>query len=241
MIFKLFKSKPTLKEIIPNGFVDIHCHVLPGIDDGPNNSKQSENLITKMKNMGFSKIIATPHTYPGLHNNTIETIKNSYNKILKKQKIDVCIDYASEYLIDTYLIEKAEKKELITLKDKYVLLETSYMGAVNNLEDIIFQLRMNDYIPVIAHPERYRYLFEFKKKLFKLMDMGCKFQLNLLSTTGYYGKDIAYQADKLLGLDLIDYVGSDIHNENHIRNFDMKIKIKNLRKFEQTIKNNIFS
>ena len=155
MIFKLFKSKPTLKEIIPNGFVDIHCHVLPGIDDGPNNSKQSENLITKMKNMGFSKIIATPHTYPGLHNNTIETIKNSYNKILKKQKIDVCIDYASEYLIDTYLIEKAEKKELITLKDKYVLLETSYMGAVNNLEDIIFQLRMNDYIPVIAHPERY--------------------------------------------------------------------------------------
>ena len=74
------------------------------------------------------------------------------------------------------------------------------------------------------------------------MDMGCKFQLNLLSTTGYYGKDIAYQADKLLGLDLIDYVGSDIHNENHIRNFDMKIKIKNLRKFEQTIKkNNIFS
>ena len=83
MIFNLFKAKPTLKELIPDGFVDIHSHILPGIDDGAKNIEESLSLIYQMKEMGFSKIIGTPHTYPGLYDNTNESIKSSFD-LLKK-------------------------------------------------------------------------------------------------------------------------------------------------------------
>ena len=77
MIFNFLKSKPKLKELIPDGFIDIHSHVLPGIDDGAKNIEQSIKLIMKMKNLGFSKIIGPPHTYPGLYDNTSDSIKKS--------------------------------------------------------------------------------------------------------------------------------------------------------------------
>ena len=115
MIFNLFKAKPTLKELIPDGFVDIHSHILPGIDDGAKNIEESLELISKMKEMGFSKIIATPHTYQGLYNNSSSSIKNSYNKIKDKVDKKIEIQYASEYMIDETLIEKAHKKKLYSL------------------------------------------------------------------------------------------------------------------------------
>ena len=114
MIFNLFKSKPTLKELIPKGFVDIHSHVLPGIDDGAKNVEESIELINNMKEMGFSKIIGTPHTYMGLYNNTNTTIKNSYNSIVNHFDNNTIIEYASEYFLDDSIIEKSEKKTLIS-------------------------------------------------------------------------------------------------------------------------------
>ena len=83
MIFNLFKSRPTLKELIPEGFVDIHSHILPGIDDGAKNVEESLKLISEMHKIGISKIIGTPHTYPGLYNNNEKTIFNAYNKLKK--------------------------------------------------------------------------------------------------------------------------------------------------------------
>ena len=110
MIFNLFKSKPTLKELIPEGFVDIHSHILPGIDDGPKNIEESLKLISEMKKMGFSKIIGTPHTYPGLYDNTNNSIKKSYEKISQKLNSEIKLNYASEYMIDRSLIKKANEK-----------------------------------------------------------------------------------------------------------------------------------
>ena len=109
MIFNLFKSKPSLKELIPKGFVDIHSHILPGIDDGAQNLNESLKLISEMKNMGFSKIIATPHTFPGIYDNTKSTIKDSYQMIIDKLSTKITIKYASEYMLDSSLIENAEK------------------------------------------------------------------------------------------------------------------------------------
>ena len=114
MIFNLFKSKPSLKELIPDRFVDIHSHILPEIDDGAKNVKESLVLISEMKQMGFSKIIGTPHTYPGLYDNTNYSIENSFNKISKKIDSDVEVSFASEYMLDKQLIEKA-----MTLVDEY--------------------------------------------------------------------------------------------------------------------------
>ena len=115
-MFNLFKTKPTLAELIPKGFVDIHSHILPGIDDGAKNIEESIKLISEMKKNGFSKIIGTPHTYEGVHDNTNESIKNSYNLLKKDLKIRIDIEYASEYLLDNSLLKKIENKTLLCLK-----------------------------------------------------------------------------------------------------------------------------
>ena len=221
MIFNLFKSKPTLKELIPKGFVDIHSHILPGIDDGAKNIEESEYLINEMKKLGFSKLIATPHTYEGLYDNTINSITKSYNSLIKNFDKNN-ISFASEYLINKKLLEFAEKKTILTLKEKYILVEMSYLDKQIDLYDILFKLQILDYIPVLAHPERYRYLHDNKKEYSRLKRAGCKFQLNLLSVTGYYGKDIVKVCNQLLEDDYVDFCGSDIHTLLHIKNFSRK-------------------
>ena len=140
MIFNLFKSKPTLSELIPKGFVDIHSHILPGIDDGAKNIEESMELISKMKKMGICKIIGTPHTIPGLYNNNNNTIKRSFELLKKNINIDIELDYASEYMIDYSLINKAEQKLLLPIKENYVLIEMSYISKPINLYDIILIL-----------------------------------------------------------------------------------------------------
>ena len=246
-MFNIFrKSKPKLSEIIPNGFIDIHSHVLPGVDDGAKNLDESESLIFQMNDMGFSKIIGTPHTYPGLYENTNETIKQSYSS-LKKLKTNVILDYASEYMLDHSLISKAKQKSLLTIKNNYILVEMSFISAPINLFEILFELQMEGYSPIMAHPERYRFIggdIDFYKKL-KIK--GCKFQINLLSTTNHYGRDIMKISNRLINEDLIDFVGSDIHNQQHIDSFKSdhrryKIGIDKIDKLQKLMENNkVFS
>ena len=239
MIFNLFKSKPTLKDLIPEGFVDIHSHILPGIDDGAKNIEDSLVLISEMRELGFSKIIGTPHTYPGLHDNTKKTIKDSFEKLKNNKPDKIQLGYASEYMLDESIIEKANEKELLCIEKNYVLIELSFISAPYNLYEIIFNMRVNDYIPILAHPERYIYLSTNKKNYFKLIDAGCKFQINLLSLTGHYGNNVVNICDKLLELDLIKFSGSDIHTLRHIRGFNEKLKIKNIKIFERILENNM--
>ena len=106
-MFNIFsRNKRKLSELIPNNFVDIHSHILPGIDDGAKSVKESNELILKMKKLGFSKIIGTPHTYSGLYNNTNESIRNSFYQLKKNLKSKIEVSYTSEYLIESSLIEK---------------------------------------------------------------------------------------------------------------------------------------
>ena len=92
MIFNFFRKKPLLKDLIPNKFVDIHSHVLPGLDDGAKTAEESLTLISKMKELGFRKIICTPHTYSGIYDNTKKSICNSYNLI--KKSMDLSLHWA---------------------------------------------------------------------------------------------------------------------------------------------------
>tara|TARA_Y100000766_G_C18861751_1_gene583601 strand:+ start:182 stop:931 length:750 start_codon:yes stop_codon:yes gene_type:complete len=241
MIFNIFKSKPTLKELIPNGFVDIHSHILPGVDDGAKNINESLELISEMKKMGFSKIIGTPHTYLGLYDNTNEIIKESFELLSEKNSIDIKISYASEYMLDLSIMERIEDKSLLTLKENYVLVEMSYISSPSKLYDIIFKMNLNDYIPVIAHPERYLYLLNDLNEFKKLKRFGCKFQINLLSICGYYGKNTTILSEYLLANDIIDYVGSDVHNKRHINIINSKklSKIKINNKYLDVIENSI--
>ncbi len=225
-MFNIFKKgKPKLSDIIPYNFVDIHSHILPGIDDGAKNLTESYEMINEMKSLGFSKIIGTPHTISGLYDNTNEIIKSSFLKIKTEKINDVVIDYASEYMIEPELIYKAENKNLLTLKKKFVLTEMSFIQAPKDLYEILFIIQTNGYKPIIAHPERYLYFSKDFSDYEKLKNIGCKFQLNLLSSVGYYGPDVLKITNKLLKNNFIDYVGSDIHSIKHI-NFIKKNKLR---------------
>ena len=236
-IFK--KQKPKLSELIPTGFIDIHSHIIPNIDDGPNNLGDSEKIINAMEKLGFSKVIATPHTYPGLYDNSTYKIKKSFSR-LDCKNYGLQIEYASEYMLDNSIIDKAKNKELLTLKENFVLVEMSFLAPPINLDEIIFYIKINGYIPVIAHPERYRFYFNKLNKFEILKEKGCKFQLNLLSTTGYYGKDVTKISDLLLENNLIDFVGSDIHSLNHVKKIHSETKIKNINNLERAIESNYF-
>jgi protein-tyrosine phosphatase len=239
-MLSFLKSKPKLKELIPNNYVDIHSHLLPGIDDGAKTLEDTQFLLEEMKQLGFTKIITTPHTMNNVWDNTPSTIQNALSSVELELKLPFNIETASEYLLDHTIIEKAKKKELLTLKDNFVLVELSYLNAPIQLYDFLYQLQLSGYQPVLAHPERYSYFHLNKKEYKNLKKAGCLFQLNILATVGYYGKEVAEIANYLLQEKMYDFTGSDIHNKNHIKAFQSKIVFNNGKEITEVMKNNEF-
>lgn len=242
-MFSLFKSKPKLASLIPSNYVDIHSHLLPGIDDGAQSNDDSKVILDSMIDFGFNQVITTPHTIKTVWDNTREGILTTKEKLtndLPDETSQVKLRVASEYMMDENFMELFKSEKLLTLKDNYVLVEMSYLNPPIQLFDILFELQLEGYKPVLAHPERYSFFHSKPAEYEKLKKAGCLFQMNLLSSVGYYGKDVAQAADKLLANGMVDFVGSDIHHKNHIEAFQNKIVIKNQKEFEKAISNNTF-
>ena len=175
-MLSFLKSKPKLSDLIPSGYVDIHSHILPGIDDGAKTLEDTEFLLEEMKQLGFTKVITTPHTMSTVWENTPETIQNASIKVKSELSLPFEIQAASEYLLDESVITKAKNKELLTLKGNFVLVELSYLNAPIQLYDFLYQLQLSGYHVVLAHPERYSYIHSNKKEYQKLKKAGCLFQ-----------------------------------------------------------------
>lgn len=210
------------KKNIPSDFsflhTDLHSHLIPGIDDGAKNMKDSISLIQKLCALGYRRIITTPHVMADLYPNTPEDIQKGLAAVrsaLSAQNIDIEIDAAAEYFIDEYFAALVEHDQLLTLPGNRVLVEMSTLHAPSNLFNDLFRLQTKGYQPVLAHPERYVFLKEDFRQYTRLKDYGCEFQLNLLSITGYYGKPVRDIALKLLKNKMIDLLGTDMHHERH--------------------------
>lgn len=238
------KSKPFLKDLIPNNHIDIHSHLLPGIDDGATSLENSISLITQMNEIGFNNIITTPHIIHSIWNNTESSIKEKHQEVYQDIKKNCNVEVfnaASEYMLDSFFLKRLETEKLLTLKDNYLLVELSYINPPIQLYDILFEIHVAGYRPIIAHPERYLFYHNNFKEYSKLKDAGCLLQLNLLSTVEYYGGRITEIAAKLLSNNLYDFVGSDVHHQNHINALtDRKVKLKNINSLEKVIDNNLF-
>jgi protein-tyrosine phosphatase len=237
------KNKNILKDLIPENYIDIHSHLLPGIDDGAQTIEDTIFLVTELKKIGFSKLITTPHTFTGVWDNTKDQIKTLESKTiadLKQNNIDITIQAASEYLLDDHFASLFKKGEILTLKDNYVLVEMSYLNPPIHLYDIIFDLQVAGYKPVLAHPERYTFYHKNFNEFSKLKNAGCLFQINLLSSVGYYGETVAETAKHLLSKGLIDFAGSDLHHKRHLESFDKKIIFKDIQPLKEAIANNQF-
>jgi len=240
-MFSIFKpKKPFLKDLIVD-FVDIHSHVLFGIDDGAKTIEDSESLMQSFVDLGFKSATTTPHTYPGVWENSHDDITSKLQEVkqlLPELTTKLNLKVASEYLMDDQFVQRFQSEKLLTIKDNYVLVEMSYINAPLQLYEIIFDLQVAGYKPVLAHPERYAFYHHRFDEYQKLKNSGCLFQVNLLSTMGFYGENITKAADQLLAAGMIDFAGSDVHNNSHIRCFESIIKIKNIDPLKQAIKNN---
>jgi tyrosine-protein phosphatase YwqE len=238
-----FRSKPILKDLIPEYHIDIHSHLLPGIDDGARTFGDTLRLTQALQDIGISEFITTPHIIQHVWDNTHEQIldkKTTTVLELKKNNITVPFKAAAEYLMDDQFVQLFQSNNLLTLKENYVLVEMSYINPPIQLYSILFDLQVAGYIPVLAHPERYLFYHNNFNEYHKLKRAGCLFQLNLLSVVGYYGTAITKIAEQLLQKGMYTYVGSDVHHDNHINAFKQKVNLKDLTPLKEAIDNNQF-
>ncbi|MDL5049245.1 hypothetical protein QQ054_24840 [Oscillatoria amoena NRMC-F 0135] len=200
--------------------VDIHSHLLPGLDDGVKSLDESGQLIREFETMGYRKLITTPHIISDSYRNTPEVILSKLAELksyLAEREINVQVEAAAEYYLDEELVQSVEhSKPLLTFGTDYLLFETNFMVEPLNLKEFIFTLTTRGYKPVLAHPERYVFLQQNPEKLEDLINRGVLFQLNINSLTGYYSKPAQTLARKLIENKWIHFVGSDCHNISHL-------------------------
>lgn len=213
---------------------DMHSHLLPGIDDGSPDMPTSIRLIRGMMDLGYKKLITTPHILGDMYKNTPEIILGaleSVRKAVKEEGLDVEINAAAEYFLDDHVAGILKSGEpLLTISGKMVLVEFSLAYPSHGLKDILFDMQMQGYQPVIAHPERYIYLERNKEFYEELKDIGCLFQLNLLALTGHYGKSVQEMAHYLTRKEYYDLVGTDLHHYRHLEAFNSSALITALKK-----------
>jgi len=221
-MFSFFKrkNKPVnFKELTPL-YADMHSHVLPGLDDGSPDIETSIELVKGLLQLGYKKLICTPHIMGDFYKNTPKTIKGAANELksaLEEENIDIIIEIAAEYYLDEFFFEKIEKQEdLLTFGDNYVLFETSFMNPSTLLENAVFLMKSSGYKPILAHPERYVYFYGKYDKLKELSEKGVLLQININSLTGYYSKEAKKTAERLIDDKLVSFVGTDCHHARHI-------------------------
>jgi protein-tyrosine phosphatase len=199
---------------------DMHSHLLPGIDDGSPDIQTSLRLVRGMTELGYSKLITTPHIMWDMYKNTPGIILEKLDQLrvaVKAEGLAVEINAAAEYFLDDYVAGLLKRNvPLLPVSGNKVLVEFSLAQPSMSLKDILFEMQMQGYQPIIAHPERYIYLERNKEFYEELKDAGCLFQLNLLSLSNHYGKSVNELAQYLIKKGYYDLVGTDLHHFRHL-------------------------
>lgn len=208
----LFKNKVASLEDsgMMQGMTDWHSHVLPGVDDGIQNVEDSLEVLRHFDAKGVKTLWLTPHImedYP----NTTEKLKARFEELKKVWTGNVELRLASENMLDSLFEERLASRDLLPIGNNadHLLVETSYFSAPMGFYDMIDSIMKAGYFPLLAHPERYKYMDESDYK--KLRDKGVKMQLNYVSLVGGYGETAQKKSIWLLKNGYIDVVGSDVH------------------------------
>jgi len=235
-MFSLFGSKKVTPDL---SFLaaDMHSHLLPGLDDGLQEIEQTMDFMNELQQLGYKKLICTPHILSDVYPNTPDTILPKLELVrsaLKENNIDMQVEAAAEYMVDVdFENYMNEGKKLLTFGKNLILIEMSYAAASNNIENVIFNLKLKGMQPVLAHPERYNYYFGNLEVFQRFIDLGCYLQINILSLLGYYGDASKNTAQNLLKKNMVTLVGTDMHHENHLNGlFDLASKKSFYKLFE---------
>lgn len=213
------KSVASLKESgIFEGFTDWHSHILPGVDDGIKTMEDSLAVLQAYEDLGFKRVWLTPHIMEDFPNET-EALKKKFEELKNAWNGKVDIRLAAENMLDSLYEERLQKKDFLPIGEEgnHLLVETSYYTPPYGMDELLDKTRSTGYFPILAHPERYRYMEEADYK--RLKDDGVFFQMNFLSLTGAYGETAHKKAIWLLDNNMIDVMGSDVHRLSAIMHY----------------------
>ena len=208
MWFLKKREKQNIIKLI--GFTDYHSHILPGVDDGVQTMDEALEIIRLYEELGEKAVWLTPHIMEDIPNTTAH-LRDRFAELQAAYTGGVQLHLAAENMLDNLFGERLEKNDLLPLGENsdHLLVETSYFSPPMGLSNILFRIKAKGYYPVLAHPERYVYMSESDYR--QLIDMGVKFQLNLFSLTGAYGKTTKKKAEWLMKNKFYHLCGSDIH------------------------------
>lgn len=225
--------------------VDMHSHLLPGIDDGCPDTETSLECIAGLQEIGLSHFFTTPHIYSEIHPNDRDSIRAAQAKLNDALRADRSERFthlarrgvyaAAEYMLDDesarqFQAAASGEIELMALPGRQVLVEMSYQFERKDVLDQLFNLQLAGYTPILAHPERYVYYHDDPKAYARFRERGCKLQLNLLSLGGYYGEGVRKMAQNLVKEGMIAYVGTDLHHTKHLEALRQMLKQIDLQK-----------
>lgn len=223
--------------------VDIHSHVIPGVDDGSPDLETSLALVERQKSWGIEHIIATPHITDATFPNTPDLLDPPFDEL--RQEIDrrglgITISRSSENRIDDFFTEQLEGGFITPFPDNYILVENSFVQEPWQLEQFLFDLRIKGYRPILAHPERYSYYSEEHPDRYDALHRaGTLFQINVLSLAGAYSKREKRAAEKLIEKGYVDFLGTDLHNFRHADAIDEYLTTKDASRHFAALKGKI--
>ena len=241
---KLFGNNKEQVKLFYN--TDIHCHILPGVDHGSQSVEQSLEMLRAEQEMGISRVILTSHVTAVTFENTQESLMKAYDvlkKAVAEAGLDIELRVSAEYRMDEYFDKEYAADHLIPMPGNHILLENSFQQELMNLNELLFDMQVKGYKTILAHPERYSYYSRRRKRYEELHNAGARFQVNILSFTGYFGEEARESALWFAHNEMIDYLGSDMHNLKHahiIMDYLHSKEWKKLSKIiEPTVKNDM--
>lgn len=224
--------------------IDIHSHIIKEIDDGARNLEESITILEKLSKIGFTHIVATPHYITGsryICNNSSKVAKlEMLDKYKEEKRIPIHLYLGNEVFIDPNIIPLLKQNEITTINgSRYILIELPVSRPMNEMMDILFYFRSRDYVPIIAHPERYLYLQENHQLIDTFLKMGCLFQGNFSNITEKYGAHAKKLFLYMLKNNKYQFLATDVHHKEDSLFTNMRkvkkeiIKLTSKEKFEE--------
>lgn len=206
--------------------IDIHCHILPGLDDGSRHLHESIDMAKTAVKAGITHLFATPHHLNGQFENSKLEILNQVmelNKRLKSENIPLIIHSGQELRIHRELFVSLERDEILTLdnKEQYLLLELPSGEVPEYTQEMVYELKVKEITPIIVHPERNKEFIENPNHLFELVQEGALTQLTTGSVIGHFGKKIKSFSERIIEHRLAHFIATDAHN-TRLRGFNLK-------------------
>lgn len=216
--------------------IDIHNHLLPGLDDGARNIETTLGILDSARNQGINKIIATPHYFRGMYENAYEAVVSKVSDLnlkIKEEGLNIEVFPGQEILLDKYTLDLLKEGIIHGLNDSdYMLVEFRLNAVPKDALDMIYEIKIQGITPIIAHPERYIEFIKKPERINDFLEEGCIFQINSGSIIGSFGKEVKKTAKLFLEHGLCDFIASDAHSVNSrgVKNSEALEVVKKLDK-----------